>query len=198
MKGKVMETNRRTADELRRVVEQLGAADRQVVAAAFDALIQAGAPGMAVVIEGLSHPEARVRRGCAELMDHQGTDACAERLIDLARRDPEASVRRAAIHSLGCQRCKAAPLVADVVAPLVERALADESPRVRRQAVLGLCRQSPDPRAAAALKTILNRETDRRVRSLAHQALKRHDPEYRKQAADRARAVGEKPPRFQR
>src|SRR5262249_7425110 len=91
-----------------------------------------------------------------------------------ARTDPDAAVRSAAAHSLGCQRCKSAPLETDLIGPLLEIALGDAHPRVRREALYRLCELPPDLRAAAALQTILRRETGRQVWSAAHRALGRH------------------------
>jgi HEAT repeat protein len=130
---------------------------------------------MEAVIAGLSHPDPAIRRGCAEFMDDHGTEASVEPLLHVAQHDPIAWVRRAAAHSLGCQRCKACPVQVDLVAPLVEIALSDASPGVRREAVGRLGELPPDPRAAAALQTILSRETGRQLWNSAHWALKRHD-----------------------
>jgi hypothetical protein len=169
-------------------VERLGARDWRVILAAQQVLVDAGSAGMAAVLRGLSHPEARVRRGCAGFMDHQGTDECVVLLCEVAREDPVPSVRRVAVHSLGCQRCKPSPLQGDGIAFLVERALSDPSLKVRREAVGGLSMYPPDSRAAVALRRILEEETDRDLRRGAHFALKRHDPEYRRTVDEGARA----------
>jgi HEAT repeat protein len=173
---------------LRRQVELLGAEDWRVADAARKTLVSTGEPGISAVIRGLSHPSARVRRACADFMDHQGTDGCVETLLEVARQDAVPYVRRAALHALGCQRCKPTPLQADLVAHLIERALSDKSPRVRREAVGGLCHHAPDLRAAAALKTLMEQETDPKLLKGAHQARKHHDPEYLQATIERARA----------
>jgi hypothetical protein len=173
---------------LEQQVELLGSRDYRVVGRAWEVLKEAGEAGMAAVIRGLAHPWARVRRGCAEFMDHHGTGSCVDALLRIARTDPIPYVRRVAVHSLGCQRCKVMPLRLDLVAFLVERAAADDNIRVRREAVSGLSLQPPDPRAAEALRTILGAQTDRELRRLAHHALKHHDPEYRREAAEKAKA----------
>jgi hypothetical protein len=85
-------------------------------------------------------------------------------------------VRREAAHALGCQRCKVSPVQRDLVAPLIEIALSDKSPRVRREAVGRLGEQPPDPRAAIALRTILSQQAGRQLWNAAHWALRRHNP----------------------
>jgi hypothetical protein len=174
--------------ELQRQVELLGSRDWRVVEAASQALASAGDVGMEAVIRGLSHPHPRVRRGCAEFMDHHGDDRCVPALLHAARHDPIAYVRRVAMHSYSCQRCKASPLGGDMVTPLIECALSDGNNRVRCEAIYGLSVQPPDSRAAAALRTILERETDRDLLRGAHYALQRHDPGYRQAVIEKAKA----------
>jgi HEAT repeat protein len=173
---------------LEQQVELLGSRDYRVAGAAYKVLVEAGQVGMDAAIRGLSHSDARVRRGCAEFMDHQGNDQCVTTLSQVAREDSVPYVRRVAVHSLGCERCKPTPLQGDTISFLIERALSDPSTRVRREAVSGLLFQPPDPRAAAALKTVLSCETDRKLRGSAHYALKHHDPEYRRMVDEQARA----------
>jgi hypothetical protein len=136
----------------------LGSRDWQLVARAEEVLVTAGAAGLAAAIRGLAHPEPRVRQGCAGFMDHHGTDEVVALLAQLARTDPVAYVRRMAIHSLGCQRCKPAPLRLDFVPLLAERAERDPCKRVRLEAVASLSTQRPDSRAATALRAVLERE----------------------------------------
>ena len=132
-------------------------------------------PLVDALIEGLGHANPRVRFDCAHLMDHLADERCAEplrRLVD----DPVPRVRRVALHSLGCDACKLTPLPADdgLVALTIERALADPSINVRRHATSGLGGRCSDPRAVAALQTLLARETDPAIRRNARRALRRH------------------------
>ena len=83
-------------------VELLGAQDLAVRARAFDSLTAAGPASVDALIAGARHANWRVRRGCADLMDHLADDRCAEALVRLLH-DPVAAVRLIAIHALGCQ-----------------------------------------------------------------------------------------------
>jgi uncharacterized protein YndB with AHSA1/START domain len=162
---------------LQYAVERLGLGwkESRVRNVARHILVRAGKAGMDAVIEGMSHPNLTVRRGCAEFLDDHGTEASVETLLHVAQHDPDPSVRRAAAHSLGCQRCKASPVQVDLVTPLIEIALSDRSARVRTEAVRRLGEQPPDSRAAVALRTIVSQKTGRQLWSSAHRALLRHD-----------------------
>jgi HEAT repeat protein len=160
------------------LVERLGSADfaqAQAAAAALQARGQrseASARGVLdALIAGLSHPNWRVRKECAGLMDHLGDDRCIEPLCR-ALTDPRVAVRRLALHALGCQPCKPAPLQADIVGLLIERAQEDPSRRVRQVATHLLGLQPPDPRTVPALQAILAEDADPKVRSRAEHALR--------------------------
>jgi hypothetical protein len=132
------------------------------------------------LLAGLEHPSPRVRYDAAHAMDHLADERCAEplrRLLD----DPVPRVRRIALHSLTCDRCKTAPLpeCGDLMALVIEQALHDPSIQVRRHAAyaLGGDRDDPgasyDPRAVAAIETLLARETDPALLRGARSALRR-------------------------
>jgi HEAT repeat protein len=163
-------------DELQALVEQLGARDLNTARAAQTALAGTGEAGIAAAIWGLSHPNVRVRRGCAGFMDHHGTDACFAPLRQVALHDPAPSVRRMAVHSATCQECKPCPLTGDLVGLLDEVALRDPNRRVRLHALWGLHRPQ-DPRAVAALKRILE-EADPELLIAAYHALVSQEPTY--------------------
>ena len=162
--------------ELQAQVVQLGARDRNVARAAQTALASKGEAGIAAAIWGLSHPNVRVRRGCAGFMDHHGTDACFAPLRQVALHDPAPSVRRMAVHSASCQECKPCPLTSDLVGLLVEVALSDTNRRIRLNALWGLHRPQ-DARAVAALESIL-RDADPQLQIAAYNALLSQDPTY--------------------
>jgi len=163
-------------DELQALVEQLGA--RDTARAAQTALAGTGEAGIAAAIWGLSHPNVRVRRGCAGFMDHHGTDACFEPLRHVALYDPAPSVRRMAVHSASCQECKQCPLTGDLVGLLVQVALSDTNRRVRLNAIWGLRPPPRDVRAVEALESIL-READPNLRLDTYYTLMDQDPNYK-------------------
>jgi HEAT repeat protein len=162
--------------ELQALVEQLGSQDRNAARATETALASKGEAGIAAAIWGLSHPNVRVRRGCAGFMDHHGTDACFEPLRQAALHDPAPSVRRMAVHSASCQECKPCPLTGDRVGLLIKVALKDTNRRVRLNALWAL-HQPQDARAIAALESIL-RDGDPELQVDAYYALLSQDPTY--------------------
>ena len=72
----------------------------------------------------------------------------------------------------------------------VRVALSDAHKSERLKALWGLRRLPQDPRARAALEQILRTETDPRLRSYAHHALKHQDPNYKAAFDARARERG--------
>ena len=141
--------------------------------AASHLLLERGkAAGMNAVLAGLDHPKWKVRRTCADFLDHWGDQRCIEPLTRLLR-DPKENVRRLALHSLMCQECKACPLEGDFVEPLIERALTDRSLRVRRIATGALGNLVADTRARMALHQIVTQEQDPVLRLRARSALER-------------------------
>ena len=151
-------------------LDDLGSDDWNTRAAAAAGLLAHGSAAVPTLVTGASHHSRRVRAGCVALMDHLADERCTVALA-AALRDASPLVRRHAVHSLGCQRCKAVPLGLDVVGLLVERALGDRSPRVRRAAVHQLGLQPFDPRAVAALSDVLAGAGDPGLLSRARYAL---------------------------
>ena len=140
---------------------------------AYPLLDRAGPAALDALIAGLAHPRAKVRQWCAALLDHHADARCLPGLVRLLD-DPVASVRRHALHALGCQPCKPAPLAVDVVPLLLRRATDDPSVRVRRAAAHLLGCQPPDPRAAAGLAAVAATAGDAKLRRNAQWALAQH------------------------
>ncbi len=176
--------------ELQAWAVQLGDHDWRMGMEAATALAHAGQAGLAAVLWGLSHPNARVRRACAGFLDHHATDACIPQLRRVALHDPASKVRRVAVHSVTCQQCKPSPLSGDLVGLLVQAAQSDPNRRVREKATSGLGSQPPDARAVAALEQILRTEANPDVRRAAHRALKSQDPNYKARVDTQARERG--------
>ncbi len=169
------------------LVERLGGRDWTDVGAAYRALAAAGDAGREAVKQGLTHPHPRVRVACADFYDHLGRDEDVPVLCELLD-DPVPSVRRQAVHSLACQRCKPAPLQTDLTETLIGLALDDPTPRVRREAVYGLWARGADPRIITALEQVLKTDTNAKVVREARSALERLSPVYRQAAIAAAKA----------
>ncbi len=169
----VPETPQITTEHLDQIVQGLGSPQWEARHEAASRLRACGDAALDALIAGMSHPNWRVRRGCADLMDHLADQRCTEPLLRLLN-DPVESVRRLALHALGCQRCKACPLNADVVAHLIERIQRDSSIRVRRVAVHMLGCQPADDRARHLLESLLQTETDPKLLARARWSLTRH------------------------
>ena len=112
--------------ELQAWAVQLGDHDWRQAGEAVTALAHAGQAGLDAVLWGLSHPNARVRRGCAGFLDHHATDTCIPQLREVALHDPSSKVRRVAVHSVTCQQCKPSPLSGDLVGLLVQVAQSED------------------------------------------------------------------------
>jgi len=123
--------------------------------------------------QAFRHPDWRVRRSCVGFMDHHADQSCTRGLIQ-ALKDSNACVRRNAIHSLSCDRCKPEPLTLDVIPYVIDVALHDRSMRVRRTAVMLLGGKKPDARVVAAMQRIIQENPDRRVVTQARWVLKQH------------------------
>lgn len=128
--------------------------------AASDLLRERGKEaGMEAVLKGLEHSAWKVRRTCADFLDHWGDQRCIEPLTRLLH-DPKENVRRLALHSLLCQQCKECPLEGDFAVPVMECALNDKSLRVRRIAVGALGSLPSNGRIQETLQTIVKQEAD--------------------------------------
>lgn len=91
----------------------------------------------AAAIEGLRHPDWRVRRTSAWLLDRVDLTPEAAAALTRALDDEHPQVRRKAVHALSCEQCKPSDCVVDV-RPLFERVIADRS-RLVRGMVVGIC-----------------------------------------------------------
>ena|SRR6266481_2823769 len=96
------------------------------------------------------------------------------RRLERLMTDTSATVRRHAVHSIACQRCKPEPLLCAAVDLLLDRVAHDPSPRIRRVAAHQLGCQPRDDRIAQMLRPLLRSERSRRVRSVAEWAIEVH------------------------
>ena len=141
---------------------------------AYPVLLQAGQAALADVLEGLSHPNWRVRKWCVAFLDHNATTLCSNALV-IALYDSSAEVRRHAVHSIGCQGCKPSPLKADIVGLLIDKVIRDQSIRVRRCAAHMLGCQPTDRRVPPLMREILHQERDAKLCSNAKWSLQMHE-----------------------
>jgi HEAT repeat protein len=157
-----------TAIDYRETVARLGHADDRERWRAYAELVEAGFAAAPAVREGLSHPDWRVRRGCALFGDHYPDPELLERL-KLTLTDPKAKVRLFAVHALSCEPCKPGGTPVDAV-PLLIRALKeDRAIRVRRHAANMLAQQPPERRIIRAFRWSLANEDDERL----HRSIRR-------------------------
>jgi HEAT repeat protein len=157
------------------LVATFGDADRTRRWEPVAALQAAGDGALEAIREGMSHPDWRVRRGCAVFVDHNPDPLLMERLL-LLLRDPKAKVRMWAVHSLSCEPCKPGGNPVDAVPSLIHALGEDKAIRVRRMAAAMLAQQAPEPRSVEALRRALAVETDTRLRRLARWGLSRMEP----------------------
>jgi len=152
-------------------IEQL--ADESKRREAWRVLNEAGQAALPSVRDGLSHPDWHVRRVCATLLDHHWDAESLQRLV-LTLDDPKRKVRRAAVHSLGCDRCKGGENPIDAVPLLEKRLREDKSIKVRRMAALTLAIQQPNRRIARILRRALRDEADAKLQKFAKWGLHRY------------------------
>jgi len=138
-------------------VLQLASHDVQVQVPAIWALQYAGVTVIPTLVAGLSHAHARIRRNCVDIIDHGGYGGdvrCVNGLIRLLC-DPIAHIRRAAWHTLGCERCRQSTLCVypapalDHAALLLEYGVTDPNPALRQQLRADLHAYADDPRVMA-------------------------------------------------
>jgi hypothetical protein len=122
------------------------------------------------LLDQLRHPLPTVRFAAAAALDDLLQTPAIERALLEAARDPDARVRRAALHSLSCAHCKPdgcmAPAAVDV---LIDTLLHDRSIRLRRWAA-GVTMWGQVGRSAAlvdAYRAVLATSDDRVLRERA-------------------------------
>ncbi|HYF50204.1 MAG TPA: HEAT repeat domain-containing protein [Planctomycetota bacterium] len=138
-----------------------------------DRLIKAAGPaGLRAIEKGLQHKRVKVRKACAQYLDHFA-DAESGIVLKAALRDPAPAVRAMAAHAIACERCKGVPLDPAVVDIAVEM-LNDSDPSVRSSTVCTLGAQKKNPVVRAAIVKHLALETIPRPLWLARNALAEH------------------------
>src|SRR5262245_3532398 len=101
--------------------------------------VQVHPAAKAALIDGLDHPNAKVRWWCLQLMDHLADESYLEPILAKLS-DPVAKVRRHAIHALGCGVCTPdrKTLAGDIESALRTVLARDPDNKVRQEARLAL------------------------------------------------------------
>ncbi|HVM08867.1 MAG TPA: HEAT repeat domain-containing protein [Acidimicrobiales bacterium] len=128
----------------------------------------ADVPVAALQAAALAHPNAKTRRYCLTVLDHEANELSVE-TFRAALRDEVPRVRLLALHGLACERCREQPLCLDDVVPdLVKMLRTDESPKVRHGAVMAVAALADrDDRVAKALAEATTDDADELVRQAA-------------------------------
>jgi hypothetical protein len=157
-----------TSPDPRELVAAL--ADPEARDATFARLLALGAGARDAVRAGLADGRAEVRRWCAYWFVRFAEPSDLEALVPLVR-DSKSRVRHGALVALA-----QAPGLAgwsDVVPLLIERALDDESLRVRRQALLMLAWDRAHPDLESFFAARLEAESDAKLRFYARLGIAR-------------------------
>ena len=133
-----------------------------------------------LVVAASGDPDWRVRRHCCRLLDD--LTLTEESLAALVARldDEHPKVRRAALHSLACERCKPDGCALDV-RPLFERMIDDPSAAVRSAVVGPLSWRNDSAWARPLLERVAASDRSAELRALAQSGLDRLD---RQEATD--------------
>lgn len=157
--------------DARHLVESLGATEDRF--GVYRDLVTLGAEALPAVREGLKSRDKHVRHWSLIVMDRL---ADSESLLDVIPllQDPVDQVRIWAVHTLACNHCRdGVECPVDVVPHILERAERDASLRVRNMAVIMLSRELSDRRAIPVLESVLEKESDSKIRLHAQEGLER-------------------------
>src|SRR5215472_15680549 len=150
------------------------------------------------LVAGLESLEWRVRRSCCRLLDD--LDFTPESLAALRRAldDPDARVRRSALHTLSCQHCKPSACALQVE-PLFERMARDPNRRVREAVLnpLGWERHGPWAERLVEYMAVNDRSEklqEHARRALAGKAFERAADAERRRLPERLRLKTERHP----
>jgi HEAT repeat protein len=148
---------------LRKLIEELGADFLEERESARRGLEKAGAQAEALLIEGLGHPDYRVRRNCLELLTTQKSQKALARSAQLFQSDEDASVKDAAFKLLQALGKEAEePLIAALDSPSLEH---------RRGAIQTLS-SFKSQKCAEKMAALHDREQDKETKGAALSCLK--------------------------
>lgn len=148
---------------IRSLIEQLGADFLEEREPARKELERAGKAAEARLVDGLSNPDHRVRRGCLELLIPLKPKAALRRASELFSQDDDPAVRHASfllLQSLGKDAQEA-----------LLGALSSPNPEYRRGAIATLS-SSPSPKTVDRVAELYAREPEKTVKDAAWEFLK--------------------------
>ena len=151
------------------LVAQLNTDDKRTRVALIEQLRALLPDSADAALAGLRDPRPLVRAACAAVLDHADHDDRIERALREATRDPDARVRKSALHSLSCAHCKPdGCVVDDSVDYLVDALLNDSSIRVRRNmaGIMMFGQAGRGPKVTSAFQQLVDHE-DRVLRERA-------------------------------
>jgi HEAT repeat protein len=147
------------------VAQSYNAPDWQVREAARKALKVASLAALPALERRLNDRRWQVRRHIAQLLDNALDDTNVHVLLK-ALKDPNAIVRRNALHSLTCEDCKTEGCwTVDMTGVLLDIVKTDRSPRVRVAAIAYLSHRPPQQRIVETLRQVGSTSDHARVRS---------------------------------
>lgn len=137
------------------------------------------------------HPNAKVRRECLGVLDHQANDESTEVFRAAVLFDPVPRVRVIALHGLACERCRVGELCVDeTVTDLIRVVEADANAKVRHETVFVIARLGRrDPRVRDVLARVAREDADPLVRQVALAAVEGRGRDVRSRKALRRRAT---------
>ena len=136
-------------------------------------LVSSGSPALPALRRGLRHPKAIVRQQCVRIFDQLVDEASLPELV-AALDDIDVGVRRRALHSLACGRCKTDACLPgeDLWVPRALELLTDADPDLRAAAIDALGRVvTRRPDVAAALRRAAETDRDKGLRGMARRRL---------------------------
>lgn len=137
-----------------------------------------------LAVRAARHDDWRVRRHGCRLLDDLAITEASLAALTACLDDPHPKVRRAALHSLSCERCKPDGCVLDV-RPLFERMAGDPNAKVRSTVIGTLSWRDDSDWARNLLARAAEHDRSAEVRGLARRGLARLERQARTDAARR-------------
>jgi HEAT repeat protein len=132
-------------------------------------LVASGRDAVPALRRGLRHPKTIVRQQCVRIFDQLVDDEALPEVV-LALDDPDVGVRKRALHTLACDRCKKNECSPgeELWVPRALEFLHDADPDLRAGAIDALgnvVARRPD--VAAALRVVADNDRDKGLRGMA-------------------------------